>query len=63
MGWTGSDETLQQVKLRFDTEADAVAYAVKHGIAYQVELPQDAKRRTISYSDNFRSNRVGSWTH
>jgi hypothetical protein len=63
MGWTGSDETLQQVKLWFDTEADAVAYAVKHGIAYQVELPQDAKRRTISYSDNFRSNRVGSWTH
>ena len=63
MGWTGSTDTLQQVKLWFDTRDEAIAYAARHGIAAQVEEPQDAKRRLMSYSDNFKSNRIGSWTH
>ena len=64
MGWTGSGDTLSQVKLWFDTREDAIAYAARHGIAAQVEEPQEQKRRLVSYSDNFRSNRVGgSWTH
>src|SRR5476651_2171764 len=36
MGWTSSSDMLQQVQLEFDTPDEAVAYAVKHGIAYQV---------------------------
>ena len=63
MGWTGSSDTLQQVKLWFDTRDEAIAYAARHGIAAQVEEPQDAKRRLMSYSDNFKFNRIGSWTH
>ncbi len=63
MGWSGSDETLTQVKLWFASRDEAIAYAARHGIAAEVEEPQDAKRRSMSYSDNFKSNRIGSWTH
>ena len=64
MGWTGSSETEMQVKLTFDTREEAVAFAEKRGIAYEVEdrLPEQ-ERRGLSYSDNFRSSRVGQWTH
>ena len=47
----------------FDSEAEAVAYATRNGIAYRVEQPNEAKRRTVSYSDNFKFTRVGQWTH
>jgi hypothetical protein len=63
MGWTSSGDTRQQVMLWFDTKEEAVAYATREGIAYRVEEPQEAKRRTIAYADNFKFNRVGQWTH
>jgi len=63
MGWTSSTDMRGQVKLFFDTMEEAVAYAQREGLPYRVEEPHDAKRRTISYSDNFRFNRVGQWTH
>jgi hypothetical protein len=63
MGWTSSGDTRQQVKLWFDTKEEAVAYATRNGLAYRVEEPKEPKRRTISYSDNFRFNRIGPWTH
>jgi hypothetical protein len=53
----------QQVKLWFDTCEEAVAYAQRNGIAATVEDPKSAKRRTMAYSDNFKFNRVGPWTH
>jgi hypothetical protein len=63
MGWTSSGDTHQQVKLHFDSKEEAIAYAEREGIAYRVEEPQEVKRRTMSYSDNFKFNRVGPWTH
>ena len=63
MGWTSSGDTRQQVKLWFDTKEEAVAYAARKGIPYRVEEPSEEKRRTMSYSDNFKFNRVGPWTH
>ncbi len=63
MGWTSSGDTRQQLRLWFDTKEEAVAYAEREGIAYRVEEPQEAKRRTMSYSDNFKFNRVDRWTH
>ncbi|MHB2166109.1 ETC complex I subunit [Alsobacter sp. R-9] len=63
MGWTSSSDTRQQVKLWFDTREDAVAYAQRSGIAATVEEPNAARRRSIAYSDNFKFNRVGPWTH
>ena len=51
------------MKLWFDTREEAVAYAQRNGIAATVEEPNEPRRRTIAYSDNFRFNRVGQWTH
>jgi hypothetical protein len=63
MGWTSSGDMRQQLRLCFDSREEAVAYAEREGIAYRVEEPNEARRRTISYSDNFKFNRVGQWTH
>jgi len=63
MGWTSSGDTRQQLRLWFDTKEEAIAYAEREGIAYRVEEPQEVKRRVASYSDNFKFNRVGPWTH
>lgn len=63
MGWTSSADTLAQVKLWFETKEEAVAYAKRNGIAYRVEEPRQASRRTMAYSDNFRFDRIGTWTH
>ena len=63
MGWTSGD-TSTQVKLRFDTSAEAVDYAMRNGIAYnlQAEVPA-AKMAKKSYSDNFKFGRSENWTH
>jgi hypothetical protein len=64
MGWTGTSETESQVKVPFDTREEAVAFAQKLGIPYEVEEPSpERERRGLSYSDNFKSSRVGQWTH
>jgi hypothetical protein len=63
MGWTSSGDTQQQIKLRFDTKEEAIAYAEREGIPYRVEEPQESQRRTMSYSDNFKFNRTAPWTH
>ena len=63
MGWTSSGDMRQQVRLRFDTSEEAVAYCERHGIAYQLFEAKPAARRTISYSDNFAFRRSDPWTH
>ena len=64
MGWTSSNETNTQVKIAFDTKDEAIAFAEKLGVAYRVDEPKpDAERRGLSYSDNFKTNRNGMWTH
>ena len=57
MGWTSSSDTRTQVKLRFDTLDEAVAYARREGLPYTVDMPHDKRRRPKSYADNFRYNR------
>lgn len=63
MGWTSSSDMKSQLKLWFDSEEDAVAYATRNGIPFRVEQPHEPKRRSMSYSDNFKYTRVGQWTH
>ena len=63
MGYTASGDTRQQVKLSFDTQEDAEAYAQKNGIAYSVQAAHDATPKRQSYPDNFRSDRKTPWTH
>jgi ETC complex I subunit-like protein len=63
MGWTTSGDTRQQVRLRFDTKEEAVAYCERNGVPYQVFDPKATKRPFISYSDNFAYSRRTPWTH
>ncbi len=63
MGYTSSSDMNSQIKLWFDTAEEAIAYAVKNGVAYRVEQPKKAERKAAVYSDNFKFTRVGQWTH
>ncbi len=51
MGWTSSGDMRQQLRLRFDTKEEAIAYCERHAIAYQVsEEKPPVTRQRISYS-------------
>lgn len=63
MGWTGTRDTRRQVRLWFGTQAEAMAYAEKNGIPFLLEEPKPVSRKILSYSDNFKSTRLGQWTH
>jgi len=65
MGWTSSGDMDSQVRLRFETREAAIAYAEKHGLAYDVFEPKKRRHilRTNGYGDNFAPKRRGAWTH
>lgn len=65
MGWTSSDDTQAQVRLRFDSREAAEAYATAKGVEFDVTLPKARKPniRPGGYGDNFATNRKGVWTH
>jgi hypothetical protein len=63
MGWTSSSDMRQQLRLRFDTKEEAIAYCERHVLAYQVSEDKPVDRRRISYSDNFSFKRRDAWTH
>ena len=64
MGWWGSDSTLGQVSLRFDTQAEAEVFAQKNDIPYSVEQPPATRAvKPKVYADNFRYGRTENWTH
>lgn len=54
MGWSQSNDTLNQVRLKFDTSEDAVAYAQNQGWGYTVASEKKKKSRPRSYMDNFK---------
>ena len=58
MGWTSSGDMTSQVRLNFATKEEAIAYAGRNGLSYQVEDSKPAPREVKSYSDNFRFDRV-----
>ncbi len=63
MGWTSSSDMRQQVRMRFESAEEAVAYCERNGIAHQVFDEKTKTRRGMSYSDNFSFKRRDPWTH
>ena len=63
MGWTSSADTRAQLRLRFDTLEEAIDYAQNEGLMYSVERPRERKMKPKTYSDNFKYDRLGRWTH
>ncbi len=64
MGWIGGGNTLSQVRLTFASREEAVAYADKHALRYDLELPPPVRTpKAKVYADNFRYGRQDNWTH
>ncbi len=63
MGYVSSSNTLSQVRLKFDTKDDAIAYAERNDIPFRLIEPKEPKRRAMAYADNFAFNRHMPWTH
>jgi hypothetical protein len=63
MGWTVSTDMNGQVRLPFDTREEAVAYAQRHGIAFEVLAAKEPRRIVKAYADNFAYTRREPWTH
>jgi hypothetical protein len=63
MGWTLSTDMNGQVRLLFDAREEAVAYAQRHGIAFEALASPHAKRIIKAYADNFAYARKEPWTH
>lgn len=54
MGWTSAGDTLNQVRLPFDTVEQAVGFAKKNGWAYTVLPSHDRNVLPRNYVDNFK---------
>ena len=63
MGWIGNADTNTQVRLTFETREEAIAFAQRNGIPFQVAEPREAKRVITAYADNFSAVRRKQWTH
>jgi NADH dehydrogenase ubiquinone Fe-S protein 4 len=58
MGWSSARDTLNEVRLRFDSLDEAVAFARKQGLDYTLIEPHARTPKAKSYADNFRYDRV-----
>jgi NADH dehydrogenase ubiquinone Fe-S protein 4 len=58
MGWSSARDTLNEVRLRFDTLDEAVAFARSHGLEYTLIESHARSLKAKSYADNFRYDRV-----
>ncbi len=54
MGWTASGDTLNQVKIKFHTKEDAIAFAEKEKLEYSVETEKVRAPKARNYGDNFK---------
>lgn len=63
MGWTTSGDVRQQLRMRFATKEEAIAYCERQGFAYQIHENLLPSRRTMAYADNFSFDRRAPWTH
>ena len=54
MGWAGSGDTREQVRLTFETCEAAQAYAERYGIVARVHPTPPRKLKLQAYADNFR---------
>ena len=63
IGYTSSGDMRRQIHLEFGTKEEAVGYAERRGIPYQLLPDHEPERKKLSYADNFRFGRPQPWTH
>ncbi len=54
MGWVGSGDMRGQIRLRFATMEEALAFARRRGFGVDALEPHTRRVRPKSYADNFR---------
>ncbi len=62
-GWIQTRDMNGQISLQFDTREEAVAYAQRRGIPFEVLKDAEPNRRPKAYADNFAFQRKQPWTH
>ncbi len=60
MGWSSARDTLNQVRLRFDSLEEAIAFADKKKLDYTIVEPHARTPKAKAYADNFKYDRVRS---
>jgi hypothetical protein len=55
MGWQGSTDMLQEIKLKFESKESAIEYAQKQNIEFDLIEPKISTIKIKSYADNFTS--------
>jgi hypothetical protein len=63
MGWISNADTSPQVRMWFDTREEAIEFAKRQGIHFQVMESREPRRVVKAYADNFAANRRRPWTH
>ena len=53
-GWNGSGDTKTQVRLRFNSKDEALAYATRKGFDVHVVPAPPVSMKIQAYADNFR---------
>ena len=53
MGWETSKDTMSEVKLEFNTKEQAINFAKKNDIYFEIIEPKKRKLIKKSYADNF----------
>ncbi|MBP9791806.1 MAG: ETC complex I subunit [Rickettsiales bacterium] len=54
MGWPGSKDATQNIKLFFETKEQAIYFAQKQKLDFQIIEPHLAKPSIRKYEDNFK---------
>lgn len=53
MGWTGSKDTSQQIKLKFPSMEDAIRYVKNNYSDFEIKIPNSPVIIPKNYADNF----------
>ena len=53
MGWESSTNTMSEINLEFSSQEDAIKYAKKNNISYELIEPKERKVIKKSYANNF----------
>ena len=56
-GWKG-EELTNKVRLKFETKKEAIYYASKHMLDYDIEEEAEKIIKEKSYADNFKYKRI-----
>lgn len=58
MGWVGGGNTKRQVKMKFDTKEEAIAFAEREELNYTVTEPKKRRILPKNYANNYNYYKV-----